>query len=59
LQISLFPVLFQESTPAGYQRAFAEVASERWDAIIVRARGELLRQRQLIAGRENPSAGGA
>jgi putative ABC transport system substrate-binding protein len=48
LQISLVPTLIDESTPSEYQRAFAEIAKERADAIIVHARGELLRSRQLI-----------
>ncbi len=41
-------MLLEESTPSEYQRVFAEIARERSDAIIVHARGELLRYRQLI-----------
>jgi putative ABC transport system substrate-binding protein len=48
LQISLIPMLLDESTPPAYQRVFAEIASERSDAMIVHARGELLRHVQLI-----------
>jgi putative tryptophan/tyrosine transport system substrate-binding protein len=48
LQISLTPMLLEESTPSEYQRVFTEIARERWDAIIVHARGELFRHRQLI-----------
>jgi ABC transporter substrate binding protein len=48
LQISLTPMLLEESTPSEYQRVFTEIARERSDAIIVHARGELFRHRQLI-----------
>jgi putative tryptophan/tyrosine transport system substrate-binding protein len=48
LQISLIPILLQESTPSEYQRVFAEMVRERLEAIIVHARGELLRYRELI-----------
>jgi putative ABC transport system substrate-binding protein len=48
LQISLIPMLLDESTPPAYQRVFADIASERAEAMIVHARGELLRYRQLI-----------
>jgi putative tryptophan/tyrosine transport system substrate-binding protein len=48
LQISLIPMRLEESTPSEYQRAFAEIATERSDGIIVTARGEPLRYRQLI-----------
>jgi putative ABC transport system substrate-binding protein len=48
LEISLIPVLLEESVPSEYQRVFAEIARERSDAIIVHARGELFRYRQLI-----------
>ena len=48
LQVSLIPTLIDESTPSEYQRVFAEIASERSDAMIVHARGELVRYRQLI-----------
>jgi putative tryptophan/tyrosine transport system substrate-binding protein len=43
-------MLLQESTPSEYQRVFTEIARKRPDAIIVHARGELLRYRQLIVG---------
>jgi putative tryptophan/tyrosine transport system substrate-binding protein len=48
LQISLTPIPLQESTPSEYQRAFAEMVRERVEAIMVHARGELLRHRELI-----------
>jgi putative ABC transport system substrate-binding protein len=48
LQISLTPMLIEESTPPEYQRVFADIAREQSDAIIVHARGELLRSRELI-----------
>jgi len=48
LQISLVPTLIDESTPSEYRRVFADIARERADAVIVHARGELLRSRQLI-----------
>jgi hypothetical protein len=38
----------EDSTPSEYQRVFADIARERPAAIIVHARGELLRSRQLI-----------
>jgi hypothetical protein len=46
----VLPMLLQESTPSEYQRVFTEIARKRPDAIIVHARGELLRYRQLIVG---------
>ena len=48
LQISVVPTLIDETTPSEYRRVFAEIASERADAIIVHARGEFMRSRQLI-----------
>jgi putative ABC transport system substrate-binding protein len=48
LQTSLILMQIEESTPSEYQRVFAEIARERPDAIMVHARGELLRSRQLI-----------
>jgi putative tryptophan/tyrosine transport system substrate-binding protein len=48
LQISLVPALIDESTPSEFQRAFAEIAKEGADAIMVHGRGELVRSRQLI-----------
>ena len=48
LQISLILMQIKESTPAQYQRVFAEIKQHRPDAIMVHARGELLRSRQLI-----------
>jgi putative ABC transport system substrate-binding protein len=48
LNISLIPMLLQESTPSEYQRVFAEIARERPDAIIVHDVGDLIPYRQLI-----------
>jgi putative ABC transport system substrate-binding protein len=48
LQISVVPALIDDSTPSEYQHVFAEIATEQADALIVHARGELLRARQLI-----------
>jgi putative ABC transport system substrate-binding protein len=48
LQMSLIPMQIAESTPSEYRQVFAEIARERADAIMVHARGELLRSRQLI-----------
>jgi putative tryptophan/tyrosine transport system substrate-binding protein len=48
LQISLAPMLLEESAPTEYRRVFTEIARERSDAIIVHARGELLLHRELI-----------
>jgi len=42
LQISLVPMLLQESTPSEYQRVFAEIAPERPDAIMVSDIGDLI-----------------
>ena len=48
LQISLIPMLLQESTPSEYQRVFAEVPWERPDAIMVSDIGDLFPYRKLI-----------
>jgi putative tryptophan/tyrosine transport system substrate-binding protein len=48
LQTSLILMQIEGSTPSEYQRVFADIARERPDAIMVHARGELLRSRQLI-----------
>jgi putative tryptophan/tyrosine transport system substrate-binding protein len=48
LDISLMPMLLQESTPSEYRRVFAETAPERPDAIIVHDRSDLFPYRQLI-----------
>ena len=48
LQTSLILMQIEDSTPSEYQRVFADIARERPAAIIVHARGELLRSRQLI-----------
>jgi putative ABC transport system substrate-binding protein len=48
LQISLIPMLLQESTPSEYQRVFADIARERPDAIMVSDIGDLIPYRQLI-----------
>ena len=48
LQISVIPMLLQESTPSEYQRAFAEIAQQRPDAIMVSDIGDLFPYRQLI-----------
>lgn len=48
LQISLIPMLVKKSTPAEYQRVFAEIAHERPDAIMVSDIGDLIPYRQLI-----------
>jgi putative ABC transport system substrate-binding protein len=48
LQISLMPVLLQEATPSEIQHAFAEIAPDPPDAIMVAGIGELIPYRQLI-----------
>jgi putative ABC transport system substrate-binding protein len=48
LHISVVPMLIDDSTPSESQRVFAEIGTERADALMVHARGELLRARQLI-----------
>jgi putative tryptophan/tyrosine transport system substrate-binding protein len=50
LQISLMPMLLQEATPSEIQHAFAEIASDPPNAIMVAGIGELLPYRQLIVG---------
>jgi putative ABC transport system substrate-binding protein len=46
--ISLIDMPLQQSTPAEYQRAFAEIAQKRPDAMTVSVLGDLLPYRQLI-----------
>jgi putative ABC transport system substrate-binding protein len=48
LAISLIPMLLEQSMPAEYQRAFAEIEQGRPDAIIVSGVSELFPYRQLI-----------
>jgi putative tryptophan/tyrosine transport system substrate-binding protein len=48
LQISLMPMLLQEATPSEIQHAFAEIAPDPPDAIMVAGIGELIPYRQLI-----------
>jgi putative tryptophan/tyrosine transport system substrate-binding protein len=48
LQISLIPMLLEESTPPEYQRVFAKIVQERPDAIMVSDIGYLIPYRQLI-----------
>src|SRR3984893_11795965 len=48
LQISVVPMLLQESTPSEYHRVFAEIAQQRPDAIMVSDLGDLFPYRQLI-----------
>jgi len=48
LQIRLISMLLEKSTPAEYERVFAEIAQERPDAIMVSDIGDLLPYRQLI-----------
>ena len=48
LGISLTDILLQESTPSEYQRAFAEIAQDPPNAIIVSGSSELFPYRQLI-----------
>ena len=50
LQISLTPMLLQEATPSELQHAFAEIAPDPPDAIMVAGIGELIPYRQLIVG---------
>jgi putative ABC transport system substrate-binding protein len=49
LGISIVVMPLHESTPAEYQRVFAEMAQQRIDAILVSDEGESLAYRQLIA----------
>ena len=48
LEISLVDVLVEESTPSEYHRAFAEIARDRPDAIIVTSASEPVPYRRLI-----------
>ena len=48
LDMSVIPMLIEESTPAEYQRVFAEIVPERADGLIVPDLGDLLPYRQLI-----------
>jgi putative ABC transport system substrate-binding protein len=48
LELSVTPMLLEESTPSEYQRVFAEIAAERPDAIIVSDIGDLVPYRQFI-----------
>jgi putative tryptophan/tyrosine transport system substrate-binding protein len=48
LDISLMPMLLQESTPSEFRRVFADIAQERPDAIIVHDISDLFPYRQLI-----------
>jgi putative ABC transport system substrate-binding protein len=50
LEISLVGMPLKESTPSEYQRAFAEIAPERPDAIIVHDIADLIPFRELIVG---------
>jgi putative ABC transport system substrate-binding protein len=50
LEISLVGMPLKESTPSEYQRAFAEIAPERPDAIIVHDISDLIPFRELIVG---------
>jgi putative ABC transport system substrate-binding protein len=48
LEVSVIGIVVQESTPSEYRRAFAEIAQERPDALIVSSIGDLVPYRQLI-----------
>jgi putative tryptophan/tyrosine transport system substrate-binding protein len=48
LQISLIPMLVEESTPSEYRRVFAEIAQDQPDAIMISDIGDLIPYRQLI-----------
>jgi putative ABC transport system substrate-binding protein len=48
LEISLVDILLQQSAPSEYERAFAEIAHRRPDAIIVSGISELYASRRLI-----------
>ena len=50
LKISLVGMPLKKSTPSEYQRAFAEIAPERPDAIIVHDISDLIPFRELIVG---------
>jgi putative ABC transport system substrate-binding protein len=48
LEISVIPMLLEESIPSEYRRAFSEIVIERPNAIIVNSDGSLVPYRQLI-----------
>jgi putative ABC transport system substrate-binding protein len=48
LQLSLMPLLVQESTPIEFQRVFAEAAQNRPDAMMVHGRADITAHHQLI-----------
>jgi putative tryptophan/tyrosine transport system substrate-binding protein len=48
LEMSVIPMLLEESTPSEHPRVFAEIAPQRPDAIIVSDIGDLVPYRQLI-----------
>jgi putative ABC transport system substrate-binding protein len=48
LELSVIPMLLQESTPSEYQRVFAEIVPKRLDAIMISDIGDLIPYRQLI-----------
>jgi putative ABC transport system substrate-binding protein len=48
LEMSVIPMLLEESIPTEYQRVFAQIAQERPDAIWVSDIGDLIPYRQLI-----------
>jgi putative tryptophan/tyrosine transport system substrate-binding protein len=48
LDMSVIPMLIEESTPSEYHRVFAEIAPERADGLIVSDIGDLFPYRQLI-----------
>ena len=48
LEMSVVPMLLEESTPSEYRRVFVEIAQERPDAIMVSDLGDLFPYRQLI-----------
>jgi putative tryptophan/tyrosine transport system substrate-binding protein len=48
LELSVIPMLPQESTPSEYRRVFAEIAQQRPDGLVVSDIGDLIPLRQLI-----------
>ena len=48
LEVSLIDILVEQSTPSDYERAFAQIAQRRPDAIIVSGISELFSSRRLI-----------
>jgi putative ABC transport system substrate-binding protein len=48
LEMSVIPMLLEESTPSEYQRVFAEIAQQPPDAIMVSDLGDLFPYRNLI-----------